>query len=355
MIEDQSHILQKWEVIRDTYTIGDYLGRGAFGQVYKARHRFMGLQAIKVFDPKIFGPESEGNLFAEARVLSKLTHENVVRVFDTHFFSKGKERYVYIAMELVNGMSLDRFYLEKTVGLSATLKICRGILRGLNQVHSQKPPIVHRDIKPQNILVEQRDADYLVKVSDFGLARYVNSETNLINAEGTLAFMAPEGFWDYETPASDVFSAGIVFYWMMTKQFPFKSPPEAGGYNRENLKNILIETRREKPIAPSKINPEIDPKIEQTLFKSLEFDIKKRFQTAGEFEEALKSCTRLKDGYSKDCEEAKILVEEAIELGKQCSTLSDAILKMEMAFTKDENLIPVYASIVDQWRKGMLM
>ena len=88
MTEEQPRILQKWEVIRDTYTITDYLGCGAFGQVYKARHRFMDPQAIKVFNPKIFGSKSEGDLFAEANVLSKLTHRNIVRVFDTNFFIK---------------------------------------------------------------------------------------------------------------------------------------------------------------------------------------------------------------------------------------------------------------------------
>ena len=142
---------------------------------------------------------------------------------------------------------------------------------------------------------------------------------------------------------------------MMTKQFPFDMPSKISGYDRENLKNILIETRQKNPIPPSKLNSEIDSKIEQVLLKSLEFDIKKRFQNAREFEEAIKSCTRLKEEYSKDTEEAKLLANEAIELGKQYSTLSNAVFKMEMAFSKDDSLIPEYASLVEQWRKGMLM
>ena len=356
MTVEQAPILQRWDVIRDTYTVTDYLGRGAFGQVYKVRHKFLNMQAIKVFDPKIFGPDSESDLLMEAVVLQKLTHKNVVRVFEANSFEKNGHRYVFIAMELVNGGSLDKVCLgDKKIDLKTTLKLCRDILLGLEQAHSQKPSMVHRDIKPQNILIERRDSNYLAKVSDFGLARHVNPETSLINAEGTLAFMAPEGFWDYETPASDVFSAGIVMYWMITGQFPFHIPPHEHGYNRENLKNVLIETRRKKPLLPSQLNTEIDPGIDQIIFKSIDFDIKKRFQTAGEFEKAMNSFLQIKDDCSKDQEEARKLVTEALTLGRQYSTLPEAVLKMETAFAKDAGLIPKYTKIADQWRRGILM
>ena len=347
-------LFKNWDVVRETYTIVNFLGRGAFGEVYKTRHRFLGLQAMKVFYSGVLS-EKEDDLFNEAWVLSEITHPNVVRVFDANSLSVGGKDYHYVTMEFVNGQSLADFYLGDSVPIATTLKLMCDICDGLSQAHSKSSPIIHRDIKPQNIMIKKEDKGYVAKVSDFGLAQHVNSQARLLNAAGTLPFMAPEGFWNYATPASDIFSAGIVFYLMLTKDFPFYIPESKVSYTRSNLEKTLIETRRIPPKPPSSINKEVTADIDEVILKALAFEVKNRYQTAMELGGALRNACRNSIVNNKQKKEAEILLREALEMGKQFSNLPAAILKIESAFAKDASLIPQYNKLVDRWRKGILM
>ncbi len=352
---ENSLLFKDWDVVRDTYTVVDFLGQGAFGQVYKTRHRFLGLQAMKIFYAGIFTEEESADLFNEAWVLSEITHPNVVRVFDANSIKIGAKDFYYITMEFVNGQSLADFYLGNSIPLSTTLKLMCDICDGLSQAHSKKSPIIHRDIKPQNILIKKDTDAYVAKVSDFGLAQHVNPEINLLNAAGTLPFMAPEGFWNYASPASDIFSVGIVFYLMATKAFPFYIPENTTTNTQANLQNVLIQSRRTLPKPPSQRNKEIALDLDGIILKSLAFDAKDRYQSAMELGEAIRQVCQKTSVRKKEKEDAEKLLKEALELGQQYSSLSAAILKMESAFGRDASLIPKYGKIVDQWRKGILM
>jgi len=348
-------LFKNWDIVRETYTIVDFLGSGAFGEVYKTRHKFLGLQAMKVFYSGIF-QEAESDLFNEAWVLSEITHPNVVRIFDANLVKLGSDLCYYISMEFVNGESLADFYLGKDIPLSTTLKLMCDICDGLSQAHSKPSPIIHRDIKPQNILIKKEGSVCSAKVSDFGLAQHVNPQHMLLNAAGTIPFMAPEGFWNYVSPASDIFSVGIVFSLMLTKNFPFHIPEsEKNSYTRRNLETTLIETRRVSPKTPSSFNKEINLEIDEIILKALSFDVKKRYQSSMELGSALKSACQNSSVRLKQKKEAEVFLNEALELGKQYSSLSNAILKMESAFSKDASLIPRYGKVVEQWRKGILM
>jgi len=354
-LKDADLLFKNWDVIRETYTIVNFLGRGAFGEVYKTRHRFLGLHAMKVFYSGVFS-DKENDLFNEAWVLSEITHPNVVRVFDANSLKINGKDFYYVTMEFINGQSLADFYLGNAIPMATTLKLMCDICDGLSQAHSKSSPIIHRDIKPQNILIKKDGNAYLAKVSDFGLAQHVNPQVRLLNAAGTLPFMAPEGFWNYVSPASDIFSVGIVFYLMLTKEFPFHIPENgASSYTRSNLESTLIETRRVPPKRPSSINKEVTTDIDEIILKSLAFDVKKRYQTAMELSAALINACQNSVVSSKQKKEAEALVGEALEMGKQFSNLPAAILKMESAFAKDAGLIPRYAKLVEQWRKGILM
>src|SRR3989338_925922 len=128
---DIKAMIPKYTKIRDTYTVDNFLGAGAFGAVYKARHKYLGFQALKIFHPGSIPKEQETELFNEAYILSKLTHENVVRIYEANTFTFNSNRYCYIAMEYVEGCSLDK-YLEKEVRLSLdlALDIQKGICAG---------------------------------------------------------------------------------------------------------------------------------------------------------------------------------------------------------------------------------
>ena len=128
--------IPKHTKIRDTYTIDAFLGEGAFGGVYKVRHKYLGIQALKIFHPGSIPKEQEPELFNEAYVLAKLTHENIVRIYEANTFKLGNNRYCYIAMEFVEGGTLAK-HIERTVRFStdAALNIQKDICLGLAQMH----------------------------------------------------------------------------------------------------------------------------------------------------------------------------------------------------------------------------
>ena len=341
--------------IRDTYTIDSFLGEGAFGGVYKALHKYLGIQALKIFHPGSIPKEQEAELFNEAYVLSKLTHENVVRIYEANTFSFNSNRYCYIAMEFVKGGTLAN-YLEQAVRLPIDLaiEIQKNICCGLMQLHKSEPPLVHRDVKPQNVMLDQKDNKIIAKISDFGLAKHVDPITRVTEAAGTLAYLPPEGFWDYETPASDVFSAGIIFYIMLTGVSPFKMSTGYNSTKKNEIQAAIIASRNQKPGPPSKYNLDLDTEIDEIILKSLEVDIKKRYKDAEEFYNVINQyqLQRLKLPDEN--------IKKALEMGKQYTTLGEAIRLLESAIAqhpknKQRHLKEKYKETLDNWRKGVVM
>lgn len=340
--------------IRDTYTIDSFIGEGAFGGVYKARHKYLGIQALKVFHPGSIPKEQEPELFNEAYVLSKLTHENVVRIYEANTFELDGNRYCYIAMEYVNGGTLAD-YIGKVVRLpiDTAVGIQKDICCGLSRLHKSDPPLVHRDVKPQNIMISM-EKEIVAKVSDFGLAKHVDPITRVTEAAGTLAYLPPEGFWDYETPASDVFSAGIIFYIMLTGVSPFTMPTGYKSTKKSEIQAAVIASRNKKPAPPSNYNLDLDSEITEIILKSLEPDIKKRYQNANEFLEVINQYQihkfRLPDENIK----------KALEMGKQYAKLKEAIKLLESAIAsypreKQRQLKEKYRQTLGNWKKGVIM
>lgn len=350
-----NNILPEYTKIKDTYTIDKYLGAGTFGTVYRVRHKYMGFQALKVFNPGSIPKEQETELFNEAYILSKITHENVVRVYEANTFTLDRTRYCYIAMEYVEGCSLDK-YLEKELPISieTALEIQQGICAGLASAHKLEPPVVHRDVKPQNIMMSMKKKQNIIKVSDFGLAKHVDPLTRITESGGTLAYFPPEGFWNYVSPASDVYSAGIIFYIMLTGIAPFKI---TGNYNctkKEEVKAAIKESRNKTPERPSKYNNTIDPELDNLVLKALSPEIKKRYQDAGEFLGAIKAYV----GAKSTAMEGEI--EKALALGKQYKTLGDAINILEGVINRQpkenqEIYAKKYKQILMNWKKGIIM
>ncbi len=351
----KAQLIPKFTQIKDTYTIDRYLGQGAFGSVYRVRHRFLGIQALKIFHPGSISEEQEPELFNEAYILSKLTHENIVRVYEANTFVLNGERYCYIAMEFIDGNTLAHLLEEKVrLSIELALNIQKDICCGLAQAHKLLPPVVHRDVKPQNIMLGFKDKDITAKVSDFGLARHVDPITRITTAGGTLAVLPPEGFWNYESPASDVFSAGIIFYIMLAGVPPFAMPSETRYTNKKDVEVAIRVSRSKKSDPPSKFNPQLDNAIDNIVLKSLEPDIKNRYQDAAEF---LKVIEEYQYGREAFYEEE---VQKALKLGTQYSTLKEAVKLLEDIISrqppnKRRYLEERYKQTLNNWRRGMIM
>jgi len=348
--------IPKYTQIRDTYTIINYLGEGAFGGVYQVRHKYLGLQALKIFHPGSIAAEQEAELFSEAYMLSKFTHKNIVRVYEANTFELNNCKYFYIAMEYVNGGTLAEFLENKGLLSEETvLRIQKDICCGLALAHQIDPPVVHRDIKPQNIMLSiDKQGNLTAKVSDFGLAKHVDPLSRITRAAGTLAFMPPEGFWDYETPASDVFSAGIIFYMMLTSVPPYQMPEGCQTTKRQEIQAAIRISRNKIPNPPSKYNLSLNKALDPVVLRALEPDTKKRYRNAGEFLDAI-------ENYAKEKERIlDVQIQQALRLGVQYATLKEAVAILEEIIAKQSEekkrvLMEKYSKVLKSWKQGVIM
>lgn len=209
----------------------------------------------------------------EAKAAASLKHENIVSIIE---YGRDNDDY-FIAMEYVDGKNLkDILEQHKKVPPEVALVIARETASGLKYAHDMN--LVHRDVKPANIMLA---LDGSVKITDFGIVK-ANKDISLTTTGSTLgspAYMSPEHLRGTGLDKrSDIFSLGIVLYEMLTGQKPFYG---------ENYQEVITRILTENPSKPSKLNPEIDPRLEFILKKALEKEKEKRFQDAEEFIEEL--------------------------------------------------------------------
>jgi transitional endoplasmic reticulum ATPase len=281
--------LSPGEIIKDTYVVDRFLGSGAFAEVYRVTHKYLGMQALKVLKPYAVKDEGLKLFLSEATILSNITHPNVVRIFDANSFKSKQQELFFIAMEFVSGETLFQLIKRKIrISLPLALSIQREICAGLSVAHKQQPAIIHRDVKPQNILLSYDNNIAQAKVSDFGVAKAVNLRTRITDSAGTITYLPPEGFWNYHTQASDVFSAGIVFYQMVTGVSPWLYDfSNVLKDDQDAVETIVLKARKKDPPRPSSIVEQCDDQLDEILLKSLAQDPSKRFKDAMEFLSAL--------------------------------------------------------------------
>ena len=292
----RSQLLAKGETILDTYTIEAFLGEGAFGEVYRVRHRFMGAQALKVFKAEVSAHTDLETLASEARILSKLTHPSIVRVFETNTFVRGGISYVFLTMGFVIGESLAQLLGRKTqLAFVDAVPILMGTLEGLAYAHSQQPPVVHRDISPDNIMISYSEERPKALLSDFGLAMQADLNETFLRPAGKYLFMAPECFFRTYLPGSDVFSAGLVFYRTITGTLPWQLDSSARFGNSSALETGVFKARKNPPIRPSELCPECPSSVERVLLKALALDVQDRYRNAPELLDALRDALSIPD------------------------------------------------------------
>jgi eukaryotic-like serine/threonine-protein kinase len=337
-------------IIRDTYTIVRRLGSGAFGDVYLARHRYMGLQALKVF------VRQEGSdALEEAYLLAKLSHPNIVRIFEANEF-EGQQKLGYFSMEHVAGGSLLGFITANT-SFQERIDLGKDFLAGLAFAHEQSPPVIHRDICPTNILVDTSVGRRVAKISDFGLAKHVDKDSLLASAAGKYLYMAPESFLGLHSTATDVYSAGLVIFQLLTGIHPFRVSLSASA-TPDEIAAMVRKSRTQSVPDVREVSDSLDPRWNDLFQTALASNSDERPATAGELLQQYRS---IADPYhskpitNHQQEEVNALIEQAKGLALQADTIPEAISILERACNADAEVAARYAELLSLWKRGIVL
>ena len=308
-------------MLGDRYEILEKIGTGGMSDVYKAKcHKLNRFVAVKVLKQEFSENANFVSKFTtEAQAAAGMMHPNIVNVYDV-----GEENGIhYIVMELVEGITLKK-YIEKKARLSVkeAISIAIQVSMGIEAAHNNH--IIHRDIKPQNIMISK---DGKVKVTDFGIAKAVSSNTISSNVMGSVHYTSPEqARGGYSDEKSDIYSLGITLFEMLTGRVPF---------NGETTVAIAIKHIQEPMPSPREYIPEIPISVEQIVYKCTQKSPDRRYQSMGELIEDLKkSLMRPDDDFVRIVgpdEEASTRLISDQELqkiknqSKHCDTMDEAI------------------------------
>ena len=252
------------------YEIQDVIGVGGMAIVYKAYDNIDDrIVAVKVLKDEYLANEEFRRRFKnESKAIAVLSHPNIVKVFDVSF----GDRLQYIVMEYVEGITLKE-YIEKcgSIEWNEALFFIIQILRALQHAHDKG--IVHRDVKPQNIMLLENGT---IKVTDFGIARFSHSETRTVTekAIGSVHYISPEqAKGELTDEKADIYSVGIVLYEMLTGKLPFDG---------DSAVAVALMQVNDEATLPRMINPEIPMGFEQITMKAMQKMPRERYQTAAE-------------------------------------------------------------------------
>jgi serine/threonine protein kinase/tetratricopeptide (TPR) repeat protein len=257
------------------YKVIEKLGEGGMGEVYLAEDTKLNRKVALKFLPDRLAADSsfKARFKREAQAAAGLNHPNIITVHEVAEY----ENRPFIAMEYVEGQSLKEVIAGKDLSVEEVLDIGLQISDGLAKAH--QAGIVHRDIKPHNVLI---DKDGRARICDFGLAKAKTDAmlTQTGTTVGTVAYMSPEQARGEEADQrSDIFSLGVILYEMFTRKLPFKGEHEAA---------IFHAIINEQPQPPARFNNRVSPEVERIVFKALAKDKEERYQHADDLRADLK-------------------------------------------------------------------
>lgn len=266
----------------DRYEIISKIGAGGMADVYKARcHRLNRYVAIKILKQEYSEDKKFVDKFrAEAQSVAGLSHPNIVNVYDV-----GEDGELhYIVMELVEGITLKSFIERKgKLNMREAIGIAVQIAQGMQAAHENH--IIHRDIKPQNIIISKEGK---VKVTDFGIAKAASSNTVTSNAMGSVHYISPEqARGGYSDEKSDIYSLGVTLYEMLTGQVPFVG---------DSAVSIALAHIQEDAVPVRTISPEIPVSLDRIVQKCMQKKPERRYLTAASLIEDLKRCLTEPEG-----------------------------------------------------------
>ncbi|HXC76598.1 MAG TPA: serine/threonine-protein kinase [Candidatus Acidoferrum sp.] len=279
------------------YLVKGELGRGGMGAVYLAEQPGLGREvAIKelILSPAA-DPTALMRFLQEAQVMARTSHPNLVQVHDLEQIGDAN----YIVLEFVRGRSLRDMVNQGRVPLPQTFAVMHGVLQALDYAH--KHSIVHRDMKPENVLLSDEGN---VKVADFGIARLTDDSgpggtaTKTGTTVGTPQYMSPEQVASSKVDGrSDLYSAGIMLYELVVGQPPFTATEADGPFT------LMAKHVQAPPMPPSVHRPGLDMRLEEMIMKSLSKRPEERFQTGEEFDTVMsRIADRLCPGWQKSLE-----------------------------------------------------
>jgi serine/threonine protein kinase len=260
----------KYELVRE-------IGRGATSAVYLANDPFAGRQvAVKLVKQEALGDRDYGRRFqklflTEASLVGKLNHPHIAAIYDAVADIDGS----YIVMEFIDGPTLDEFCrVENLMPMARVVELIFKCCKALD--YALRIGIIHRDIKPANILMAP---DGEIKISDFGAALSLASETTQVTGVGSPAYMSPEQVRDQQlNHQTDIFSLGVVMYQLLTGRLPFKAT---------NNFSMVYQIINVDPPPPSVHRPEIPQAVDVIVKKALQKSLDRRYQSWNEFSSAL--------------------------------------------------------------------
>ena len=360
--------------IKNTYEVEAFLGEGAFAEVYRVRHKFLGRQAIKLFKAPGWSLEELAAMLGEAVLLSKINHPNIVRIYEANTLELNGNTYGYFTMEYVAGGSLSHYWRsfgDRFMPVQTVVNIMCQVCRGMEVAHSQYPPIVHRDIKPENILIGHEIHGIRAAVTDFGLARSVNPLTLMATSRGTLSFKSPEALQNPQGDSltGDVWALGTTLYLLLTDQLPY----DVGSENCGAMSEVFLRS----PPQPSRWNALCDRELDRIVLKALHLNPQGRYASATDFLLALESWkppsprttvgevrSTQRNPTSKEvlgstpqqrANTARQLAMRSIAIAQDPRRLSEAAGLMEEALRESPELGHEYQARLRLWQRGISM
>ncbi len=385
------------EFFRGQYEIEKFLGAGGFADVFLVKHIYLNDRRAMKINKQPLPSKDIDNIFKEARIATLIRHKNVISMHDAGIISvSGKDKnglfnfglknrrdknYAYFVMEYVVGGDLWEYWKsfesqDKVMPIIEVLDIMKQIAMGLDVLHNNKPKILHRDIKPQNLLMKIEDGKPLIKITDFGLASAKDSDKSFDNLSvaGTPLYMAPECFKKNFSPMSDIYAVGVIFYQLLTNQFPYD-------IMRFDMGDMFYGKPWENKLKPpSNYNSEIPQKLDEIVMKCLDVNPRKRYTSSGQLlrvitdymedEMGIDETTMIytseisSSGSIDDVDEGEIvepdfsesmedLLAEAFRLAKQENKLEEAIEILEKAIINNIDVREKYTYRLRLWKDEM--
>ena len=296
-------------MLDDRYEILEVIGTGGMAVVYKAMcHRLNRYVAVKILRDELANDEEFRKRFqTEAQAVAMLSHPNIVSVYDVSH-SDGVE---YIVMELIEGVTLMQYMKKKgALGWKEALHFAVQISKALEHAHEKG--IVHRDIKPQNIMILK---DGTIKVADFGIAALESAqEKKSDQTVGSVHYIAPEqARGEQPDPRSDIYSLGVVMYEMLTGKMP---------YDGDTAEQVAMKHITGHPVPPQELNPDIPEELAAITLKAMDSDINARYQSASELLRDLEdfrkqqAAANLGSGSDEDLEILDVITPDVHPIGK---------------------------------------